>query len=69
MNVFGPAAILGLVFGFMWGIGCSLAIMYSIFLGGYRRAIKESMEKPQPERYQKALDKVMAKRQKKSAGR
>lgn len=69
MNVFGPAAILGLIFGFLWGIGCSLAVMYSIFLGGYRKAIKESMEQPQPERYRKALEKVQAKRQKKSAAR
>ena len=66
---FGPAAVLGLIFGFMWGIGCSLAIMYSIFLGGYRKAIKESMEQPHPERYRKALEKVLAKRQKKSAAR
>ncbi len=66
---FGPAAMIGLIFGFMWGIGCSLAIMYSIFLGGYRKAIKESMEQPQPERYRTALEKVLAKRQKKSAGR
>jgi hypothetical protein len=66
MNVFGPAAILGLVFGFLWGIGCSLAIMYSIFLGGYRKAIKESLAQPQPERYRKALDKVLAKRERKT---
>jgi hypothetical protein len=69
MNVFGPAAILGLVFGFLWGIGCSLAIMYSIFLGGYRKAIKESLAQPQPERYRKALDKVQAKRERKAPSR
>ena len=69
MNVFGPAVILGLIFGFMWGIGCSLAIMYSIFLGGYRKAVKESLAQPQPERYRKALEKVQAKRERKSAGR
>ena len=67
MNAFGPAAVLGLIFGFMWGIGCSLAIMYSIFLGGYRKAIKESMEQPQPERYLKAFEKIQAKREKKAA--
>lgn len=60
MSAFGPAAILGLIFGFMWGIGCSLAVMYSIFLGGYRKAIKESQEQPQPERYRKQLEKVLA---------
>lgn len=63
---FGPAAVMGLIFGFMWGIGCSLAVMYSIYLGGYRRAIKESLANPQPERYSKALEKVKAKRLKKA---
>lgn len=63
---FGPAAVLGLIFGFMWGIGCSLAILYSIFLGGYRRAIKESLQEPQPERYLKALTKIQAKRTRKA---
>ena len=66
MISYGPAAVLGLIFGFLWGIGCSLAIMYSIFLGGYRRAIKESMADPQPERYRKALEKAKAKLLKKA---
>lgn len=66
---FGPAAILGLIFGFLWGIGCSLAVMYSIFLGGYRRAIKESLAHPQPDRYRKALEKIQAKRERKAAAR
>lgn len=63
---FGLATLLGLIFGFMWGIGCSLAVMYSIFLGGYRKAIKESMSEPQPERYVKALEKIQAKKAKKT---
>jgi hypothetical protein len=67
MNGFGPATVLGLIFGFMWGIGCSLAVMYSIFLGGYRRAIKESLAQPPPSRYLKALEKIQTKRQKKTA--
>ncbi|HEY2858746.1 MAG TPA: hypothetical protein VGJ21_10050 [Terracidiphilus sp.] len=67
MNAFGPGAVLGLIFGFLWGIGCSLAVMYSIFLGGYRQAVKESLAEPPPARYVKAFEKVRAKRQKKSA--
>jgi len=66
MNAFGPAAILGLIFGFMWGIGCSLAILYSIFLGGYRKAIHDSLADPPPERFRKALEKVLARRARKS---
>jgi hypothetical protein len=69
MSAFGPSAVLGLVFGFMWGIGCSLAVMYSIFLGGYRRAIKESQSQPPPSRYIKALSKIQSKREKKAASR
>ena len=68
MNAFGPAVVLGLIFGFLWGIGCSLAIMYSIFLGGYRKAIKESLAQPQPERFVKAFEKIQAKRAKKEPG-
>lgn len=69
MSLFGPAAVIGLIFGFMWGIGCSLAVMYSIFLGGYRKAIKESLEQPRPERYRTQLEKVMAKQRHKAARR
>ena len=64
---FGLAALGGLIFGFLWGIGCSLAVMYSIFLGGYRKAVKESFADPPPSRYVKALEKVQAKRAKKAA--
>jgi hypothetical protein len=41
MTDFGPAAIVGLCIGFLWGIGCSLAILYSIYLGGYRKAVED----------------------------
>jgi hypothetical protein len=60
VSAFGPAALLGLIFGFLWGIGCSLAIMYSIYLGGYRKAIKDSFAQPQPPRYLKALLKIQS---------
>jgi len=66
-NGFGLATLLGLIFGFLWGIGCSLAVMYSIYLGGYRKAIKESVAQPPPYRYVRALEKVQSKRAKKAA--
>jgi len=62
MDVFGPAVVLGLCFGFMFGIGCSLAILYSIYLGGYRRAVEESLEPVRPKRFRQALEKVQARR-------
>jgi hypothetical protein len=64
MNAFGPAAVLGLIFGFMWGIGCSLAILYSIYLGGYRKGIEESLVAKKSKRYQHTLEKIQAKREK-----
>ncbi len=68
MNAFGPAAVLGLIFGFMWGIGCSLAILYSIYLGGYRKGIEDSMTELKPPRYRRALEKIQAKREKAAPG-
>lgn len=67
MSAFGPAAILGLIFGFMWGIGCSLAILYSIYLGGYRKGVAESLAEVKSERYRKALEKIQASRNDKAA--
>jgi hypothetical protein len=58
MEGFGPAALIGLCFGFMFGFGCSLAILYSIYLGGYRKAVEESLLPVKPKRFQQALDKV-----------
>ena len=31
----------GCCLGFIFGIGCALAVMYSIYLGGYRAAVKD----------------------------
>ncbi len=42
---------LGLFLGFFFGVGCALAVMYSIYRGGYRKAVDDSLAKPQPEAY------------------
>lgn len=36
--------------GFAFGVGCALAVMYSIFLGGYRAALRDLELTPAPER-------------------
>jgi hypothetical protein len=58
MSSFGPAALIGLCIGFMWGIGCSLAILYSIFLGGYRKGVEDSLAPTKSARYLKALGRI-----------
>jgi hypothetical protein len=55
---FGPAVIIGLACGFFWGIGCSLAILYSIYLGGYRKGVEDSLAETKPVRYTRALHKI-----------
>ncbi len=51
-------SLLGAFFGFAFGVGCALAVMYSIYLGGYRAAVKDSQLEPPPERLTKALAKL-----------
>jgi len=57
MTVLWPAAI-GCFLGFVFGVGCALAVMYSIYLGGYRAAVKDSQLDPQPARLARALAKL-----------
>ena len=67
MNDFGPAAILGLCLGFLWGIGCSLAIVYSVYLGGYRKAVEDSLPLEKSKRWRQTLKKIQARRQQEAA--
>jgi len=62
MTDFGPAAIVGLCVGFLWGIGCSLAILYSIYLGGYRKAVEDSLAPEKTRRFNEALRRINVKR-------
>ena len=55
---FGPAAVIGLCIGFLWGIGCSLAILYSIYLGGYRKAVEDSLSPEKSKRWRETLKKI-----------
>ena len=52
------STLLGAFFGFAFGVGCALAVMYSIYMGGYRAAVKDSQIVPPPERWTKALAKL-----------
>jgi hypothetical protein len=46
-------AIAGFFLGFAFGVGCALAVMYSIFLGGYRAALHDAAAPVAPERLAK----------------
>ena len=49
---------IGFFLGFAFGVGCALAVMYSIFMGGYRAAVRDARMAEPPERYRKALEKL-----------
>jgi len=49
------SSIVGCFLGFVFGAGCALAVMYSIYLGGYRAAVKDSHIDPPPERLVREL--------------
>jgi hypothetical protein len=49
-----PASI-GFFLGFAFGVGCALAVMYSIYMGGYRAAVRDSRMPEAPKRLVKEL--------------
>lgn len=51
----------GFFLGFAFGVGCALAVMYSIYLGGYRAAVRDASLPEPPERLQKARAKLAPK--------
>lgn len=51
---------MGWFLGFMFGVGCALAVMYSIYLGGYRKAVEDALKEPQPEDYRALVVKIQA---------
>jgi hypothetical protein len=51
-------ALIGAFLGFFFGVGCALAVMHSIYMGGYRAAVKESLLDPRPQRFTKAQAKL-----------
>ncbi len=57
MSSYWPTLI-GFFLGFTFGVGCALAVMYSIYMGGYRAAVKDSQLDAPPERFRKLLDKL-----------
>jgi hypothetical protein len=53
MLEFGRSAFIGLCGGLIWSVGCSLVLLYSIYLAGYRRGVKDSLAHEKSERYQR----------------
>jgi hypothetical protein len=59
---FYSSAMIGFFLGFAFGVGCSLAIMYSIYNGGYRAAVDDAQLPAPPARLIKARKQAASKR-------
>jgi hypothetical protein len=55
---FSSGAMIGFFLGFAFGVGCALAVMYSIYMGGYRAGVKEMSAAEPTERLKQALEKL-----------
>ena len=61
MEVFGMAALFGLILGFMFGVGCAAAVIYTIYMGGYRKGMEDSLRPEKTVRYLSNYEKVRVK--------
>ncbi len=61
MEVFGMSALFGLILGFMFGVGCAAAVIYTIYMGGYRKGLEDSQCEEKSRRYLENFSKVRAK--------
>jgi hypothetical protein len=52
------STLVGFFLGFAFGVGCALAVMYSIYLGGYRAAVRDAALPNPPERLLRARAKL-----------
>jgi hypothetical protein len=57
---FFSSALIGVFLGFVFGVGCALAVLYSIYMGGYRAAIKDAQLPSPPERLLAARAKYLS---------
>ena len=51
---------IGFVMGFGFGVGCAFAVLYTIYTGGYRKAMEDSLRQEKSKRYLEFLPKVQA---------
>lgn len=56
MEVFSVSLLFGYFLGCAFGMGCALAVMYSIFRSGYRTAICDVMRGEKNKRYRLATE-------------
>jgi hypothetical protein len=53
--------LIGMFLGFVFGVGCALAVMYTIWTGGYKRAVEHSFMPEPPARFRSAREAILRK--------
>jgi hypothetical protein len=48
----------GILLGFMFGVGCALAVLYTIYNNGYKKAVEHSLLAEKPPRFVEALARI-----------
>jgi hypothetical protein len=61
--------IIGFFFGFFFGAGCALALMYAIYSGGYRKALEDSTREEKSNAYRRWMPYVEKRLAKERSGR
>jgi hypothetical protein len=56
--------MLGYFFGFALGVGSALAVFYTIYTGGYKKAVEHSLLRQKPKRYLDAVASAMQRTEK-----
>jgi hypothetical protein len=69
MEIFGMASLFGLILGFMFGVGCAMAVLYTVYLGGYRKGIEDSLQRDKSVPYLENVGKIQAKLGERASGR
>jgi hypothetical protein len=52
---------IGFAMGFGFGVGCAFAVLYTIYTGGYRKGMEDSLREDKSRRYREFLPKVLSK--------
>lgn len=58
MYGFAWSVLVGVLLGFGFGVGCALAVMYGVYMGGYRAALRDQQITPEPKRLQQAREQI-----------
>jgi hypothetical protein len=58
--------MVGYFFGFALGVGCALAVFYSIYSGGYRKAVQDSLQPQKSKRYLEEMAAAMRRAEKRA---